>query len=268
MTKSIFIISTIIFSFCTTFSYSQAKKKDWKVGDIEKGEASYYGNKYHGKPTASGELYNKDKFSTAHRTLPFGSLVQVVNLQNGKTVNLKVNDRGPYKETRIIDVSGVAAIYLDMVKAGVLQVEMKVLRVGPGDKGGGIAGGGDSNIFATALESDPNATVVATEKPKDLSKAVKVFKTKTTYDAYGIPQQPKGYGIQIGTFFSQEKAQMIAKEAMKLGLDEVYIQTGWSNGKTAYRLLYGADTNQKKLRKKIPKTISKGFSGGFLRMHF
>ena len=92
---------------------------------VEQGKASYYADKYKGRKTSSGETYRHRKMTAAHRTLPFGTKVKVTNLQNGKKVKVRINDRGPFIPGRIIDLSKKAARKLDMVNDGVVQVEMK-----------------------------------------------------------------------------------------------------------------------------------------------
>lgn len=94
------------------------------------GLASYYADALHGRPTASGERYRKHELTAAHRTLPFGSLVRVTNRLNGRSVTVRINDRGPFVRGRVIDLSRGAATRLEMVQAGVVQVELKVLKVG------------------------------------------------------------------------------------------------------------------------------------------
>ena len=96
-------------------------------GDIEwseKGGASWYGNKFHGRRTASGELYSMYGLTAAHKTLPIPSYVRVRNVRNGKEVIVRVNDRGPFHPGRVIDLSYAAAIKLDIAAAGVGQVEI------------------------------------------------------------------------------------------------------------------------------------------------
>jgi rare lipoprotein A len=90
----------------------------------ETGLASWYGPKFHGKRTASGEVFNQEKFTAAHPSLPWGSRVKVVNLANGKSVEVRINDRGPYGKGRIIDVSRAAAKALDMVGQGITTVRL------------------------------------------------------------------------------------------------------------------------------------------------
>jgi rare lipoprotein A len=94
---------------------------------IETGLASWYGAKHHGKRTASGEIFDQKKFTAAHRTLPWGSIVKVTNLDNGKSVEVRINDRGPFPKGRIIDLSRAAARALGMVELGVSPVRMELL---------------------------------------------------------------------------------------------------------------------------------------------
>lgn len=91
----------------------------------ENGKASYYGNEFNGRKTASGSVYNKNKLTAAHKTLPFGTVVTVKNTANGKTVKVTITDRGPFVKGRIIDLSEKAASDIDMVNQGVAQVQLK-----------------------------------------------------------------------------------------------------------------------------------------------
>ncbi len=105
------IILLFFFASCTTIN--------------EEGRASYYADKFSGRKTASGARFNQHKRTAAHRTLPFGTKLKVTNLDNGKTVRVRVNDRGPFVEGRMIDLSKKAARKLGMVKQGVANVEIR-----------------------------------------------------------------------------------------------------------------------------------------------
>ncbi|MBX7496455.1 septal ring lytic transglycosylase RlpA family protein [Qipengyuania sp. 6B39] len=94
---------------------------------IEGGNASYYGRKFHGRRTASGEAFDMHAMTAAHRTLPFGTLVQVTNPRNGKTVTVRINDRGPFHGNRVIDVSRAAATELGLIGPGKAHVELAVV---------------------------------------------------------------------------------------------------------------------------------------------
>jgi rare lipoprotein A len=94
---------------------------------LEMGYASWYGGKFHGRLTANGEVYDMNKLSAAHKTLPFGTSVRVINIENGKSIVVKINDRGPFVEGRIIDLSRAAAEKIDMLKTGIARVIVEVV---------------------------------------------------------------------------------------------------------------------------------------------
>ena len=90
------------------------------------GIASYYGGKFHGRRTASGEIFNKNALTAAHRSLPFGTKLKVTNLRNGRTVIVRINDRGPHVRGRIIDLSHAAAKKIGL--KGLVRVKLVVLK--------------------------------------------------------------------------------------------------------------------------------------------
>lgn len=92
---------------------------------VAEGKASYYSDKFHGKKTANGETFSMSHFTAAHRTLPFGTSVRVINLENGKNVVVRINDRGPYLRERIIDVSPAAAKEIGLFKRGIAHVRIE-----------------------------------------------------------------------------------------------------------------------------------------------
>ena len=95
------------------------------AGSIETGIASWYGHPYHGRASASGEIYDMEALTAAHRTLPFGTWVRVLNLTNSKLVEVRINDRGPFIEGRIIDLSHAAARVIEMIGPGTAPVRLK-----------------------------------------------------------------------------------------------------------------------------------------------
>jgi rare lipoprotein A len=94
---------------------------------VQVGMASWYGQPYHGRRAASGEIYDMEKLTAAHRTLPFGTRVRVENLENGRNIELRINDRGPFVEDRIIDVSRAGARALGMLGTGTARVQVEVI---------------------------------------------------------------------------------------------------------------------------------------------
>ena len=93
----------------------------------QSGKASYYARMHHGQRTANGETHDQNALVAAHRSLPFGTRVRVTNQQNGKQVIVRINDRGPFRRGRIIDVSRAAAAQLDMLERGVVRVRIETL---------------------------------------------------------------------------------------------------------------------------------------------
>lgn len=114
------ILFTLLLIF--TFNYSFADSYPEIIG-----EASYYSNRLHGRKTSSGELYNMHKFTCAHKTYPFGTVLKVTNLKNNASIHVTVNDRGPYAKSRIVDLSMAAAKELNMVQSGVARVKVEIV---------------------------------------------------------------------------------------------------------------------------------------------
>jgi rare lipoprotein A len=97
---------------------------------VQEGIASFYADKFHGKRTASGEIFDMNKLSAAHRTLPLNTVALITNLKNLRKVRVKINDRGPYVSGRIIDLSRQAATELDFINEGTARVRIEVLKLG------------------------------------------------------------------------------------------------------------------------------------------
>lgn len=104
-----------------------SQPKPAKIGAIETGIASWYGVPYDGRPSASGEIFDMRMMTAAHRDLPFQTWVEVTNLANGKQVDVRINDRGPFVRGRIIDLSMAAASELDMLAAGTTRVRLRII---------------------------------------------------------------------------------------------------------------------------------------------
>jgi len=115
--------SLLLFAFFVA-SFANAQRT---VVKTDTGVASYYALKFHGRKTASGELFHKDSLTAAHKTLPFGTMVRVTNLKNKKSIIVKINDRGMKGKKRIIDLSIAAAKELNMIGSGLIKVKVEVL---------------------------------------------------------------------------------------------------------------------------------------------
>lgn len=129
------LLLVVVLSACS----STRETTDWHdirnypphdILETEDGVASYYHNKFHGRLTANGERYDRGELTAAHRDYPFGTWLRVISLDNGNSVIVRVNDRGPHKKSRIVDLSRAAAEELDMVRKGVMRVRIEVLAWG------------------------------------------------------------------------------------------------------------------------------------------
>ena len=147
-------------------------------GHVERGLASWYGKDFDGLPTASGETFRPEKISAAHRTLPLGTLVDVTNEKNGKTVRVKVNDRGPFVAGRIVDLSKAAAAEIGSVVDGVVPVTLRIVTLG------------DNSRIRARTDEPPAATAANT----------------ATW-----PEAPSAgrWAVQAGAFASQENAEKL-----------------------------------------------------------
>jgi len=135
--KIILFIIVLVVTACTStvrFTSNRTTSNDItssKIGNgysIQlKGLASYYSNKFEGSKTASGEIFTQKLYTAAHKELPFGTLVKVTCVSNGKSVTVRINDRGPFVAGRIIDLSYTAALEIDLINAGVAEVIIEII---------------------------------------------------------------------------------------------------------------------------------------------
>lgn len=118
------VLALLVLSGCGSTPKSGGRVSS---GHTESGMASYYGNEFHGRKTANGERFDQGKLTAAHRTMPFGTRVKVTNTQNGRSVVVRVNDRGPFVKGRIIDLSSSAFKSIASINAGVVPVRVQVI---------------------------------------------------------------------------------------------------------------------------------------------
>lgn len=125
-----FLLTCLLLCSCvvTTNEAAKPKTSEPKVVKVLHGKASYYYGRWIGRKTANGEIYRRHDVTAAHKTLPFNTKVRVTNLRNGKSVIVRINNRGPYIKGRILDLSLVAAQKIGMTKAGVVPVKAEVLQ--------------------------------------------------------------------------------------------------------------------------------------------
>lgn len=199
----------------------------------ETGIASWYGPNFHGKKTANGETYNQNDLTAAHRTLPLPSAVRVTNLENGRSITLRINDRGPFARGRIIDVSRRGAQLLGFEKNGVAKVRvdiledesrrLKVVAINGGKPQLQVSASPREAVVSTPLPSTnaPNTGTRATPAPvrvqslphppaRELSKEVEV-----------LPVSPTGIYVQAGAFSQLENALRMRDRVFDMGPTQI-----------------------------------------------
>jgi rare lipoprotein A len=230
-------------------------------GDVGRGLASWYGQEYAGRTTANGEIFDPLKLTAAHRTLPFGTILEVRNPANGQSVEVRINDRGPFIGNRVIDLSYGAAQRIDMLAAGVAEVEFRVLRMGAGEReaprplvvttGSGTArAAGEPPPVVIPLPSQVSSVVPQTSRGRveevdveveTIRGGVVTRKTvaqdgRTIVDgATGAPLPAvtprrttpapvsRGFVLQLGAFQANERAEALAAKVRPLAA-AVYIE--------------------------------------------
>jgi rare lipoprotein A len=224
----------------------QYRVLDSAKGYDETGMASYYGNKFHGRRTSNLEVYDMYAFTAAHKTLPLPSYARVTNLANGKSVVVRVNDRGPFHDGRIIDLSFAAAVKLGVDRAGTARVEVQ-----------GLSPGEDAHQqydAVAATQPTPTAGAPATA----IDRLVAVLPVASA-DAGELPplasgpapasvvpvsapapaSAPAGVVLQVATFAARENAERALAMLDGAGITGARLQDGDANGRQVWRLRVG-----------------------------
>lgn len=130
--RTAYILSGLLFFvlFASSCGVIPRTPSNESLASLGEGRASWYGPNFHGKLTANGEIFDMNELTAAHRTLPFNTMVRVDNQDNGRTVIVRINDRGPYVDNRIIDLSRKAASDLGMISAGTASVRLSLIKEG------------------------------------------------------------------------------------------------------------------------------------------
>lgn len=168
----------------------------------ETGIASWYGRKFHGNPTSMGETYDMYAMTAAHKTLRIPTYVEVTNLENGRATTLRVNDRGPFVDNRIIDLSYAAARALDMVESGTAMVHVRVVE--PGITAGRPASGRSAGTRPAVLDVAADGT---------WGRAAGVTRARWGHNVY----------IQVGAFAETENRRQVQRRLSRMGFDNIII---------------------------------------------
>lgn len=205
----------------------QYRVMDSAEGYAERGGASWYGSKFHGRKTSSGEIYNMYDMTAAHRSLPLPTFVEVTNLENGRMLVVKVNDRGPFHSERIIDLSFAAASKLGILENGTADVEVRAISVNDSN-------GGPAQQIAYASDSMPEAGAGPQQREIPAS-------YRQTQDTYGI-EDGSVIVFQVGAYSERDNAEVMrsrVNEAMQI--KAAYIEDVADRG--LFRVRFGVASN-------------------------
>lgn len=206
-------------------------------GYSEVGTASWYGEDFHAKYTANGEVYNMHTLTAAHRTLPLPSIVRVTNLENGRSLVLRVNDRGPFAKNRIIDISKRGAQLLGFQNKGTAKVRVEIMAE-------------ESKDLKQAI-LNKTETKLAQQLPEDNAGAVR---------SYTSQQALKGkYFVQAGSFSSREVADDLTARLTRFG--NISTMPADVNGNRYYRVRMGPYTCEADARKVLAQIENFGVAG-------
>jgi rare lipoprotein A len=180
---------------------AKIEKKESK--EVQYGVASWYGGEFHGRPTSSGEVYDMYQLTCAHNTFPLGTVVMVTNLENGRSLELKVNDRGPFVKERIIDVSYAAAQMLGMWEKGTALVKVEVIVTG-------IEPVQRFTLQVGSFADENNAQKLA-EQLRKYFENVYVISLETLTQKY--------HRVRVGQFETRDAAWVIAEKLTQMGFN-------------------------------------------------
>jgi rare lipoprotein A len=209
---------------------------DSNYGYQERGVASWYGKKFHGQPTANQETYDMYGMTVAHKSLPLPSYVRVRNLRNGKSVIVRVNDRGPFVDNRLIDLSYAAAMKLDMITDGTSLVEVSAISF---DK--------PPAQPAAPVETVAAAKTAEAAETVETAKTVETVETAETVIADEPAEIPaETVFLQVGAFGEPENARRRFNQLRDVGIDKAFVHEDTSTSPALYRVRIGpiADVHQ------------------------
>ncbi len=220
------------------------------VTEIETGIASWYGDPYHGRQSASGELFDKEKLTAAHRTLPFQTWVEVTNLENGKRVTVRINDRGPFVAGRIIDLSQAAGREIDLVRMGIARVRLEVIP--------------PAVSSATPVLQVPKPSPVLPSVPRQ-DPVPSAPSVNAVFPGAVLPAA--AYSVEAAAFSERERAELLsARMADKFGDSRVVLGPrlgGPGNRQGSFwRVLVGRQLTQEQARELAARVSEALLAGG------
>lgn len=217
------LLTAVMFAICGSDLHAQA-------GFSQTGVASFYGKKFHGRKTANGERFSMWAMTAAHKTIPFNTKVRVTNLDNGKSIIVRINDFGPHLKGRIIDLSRGAAARIGMIKSGTAKVKVEV--VGDDGKSDHEKSKGNVEFFRV-----------------DIARA-----------------EITGWGVQVASFEKMDNLILHLDRLKEYDIDNVHVQMATVNGQRVHRIVMGGYESEAAAKWKLKTMKEKGFDGFVFRI--
>lgn len=217
-----------------------------------KGVGSWYGEQFHNRRTANGEIFDMDAVSAAHKTLPLPSLVEVTNLDNGRKMVVRVNDRGPFVDNRIIDLSRAAADKLGYRRQGVARVRVRY--IGPAPKTAF-----DSRHYAQAPQQRSPVTPAPRQAPTQDAAPLAWPDEPPPVRVQVLPSRESGFRIQAGAFSSRENAERAVAQLQSAG--RAVIEPMARASGTLYRVTVSAGEDELSAWSLRDRVVALGYSG-------
>ncbi len=201
-------------------------------GYKEEGVASWYGKKFHGRRTSNGEVFDMYAISAAHKTLPIPTFARVTNLRNGKSVVVRINDRGPFVNNRLIDLSYAAAQKLDMVRDGTTLVSVEAISMESLIEAPPIA-----PVMETAAVGQPSA-VAQVQTAQAPTTQLPTAQAPAAQESAAQATNAAVY-VQVGAFAEAGNAERLAARLTLNGIDNVFVRSDPGDGMAVYRVRFG-----------------------------
>lgn len=190
-------------------------------GYREVGVASWYGSKFHGRRTSSGETYDMHLATAAHKSLPLPTYAEVTNLGNGRSVIVKVNDRGPFKGNRLIDLSYGAALRLGMIGTGTARVEVRAISPSDYSSGSRVVAAGSTGMMPNTGKADGHGLFLqmGAFRNRDGAESLANELRKDDMVPVSINRQGGYHKVWLGPYLNEDQANAIILRAVELGFD-------------------------------------------------
>lgn len=262
------VIITVVLSAASLSSFAQKAREEY-------GKCGYYADSFQGRPTSNGEKYDKNALTCSHKSLPFGTRLRVTRLDNKKSVVVRVNDRGPYIEGYVVDVSGEAAKELDLLKAGTARVKVEILESGESEAANEArttvsASGSTQLLVSHQQEKTPDQPVTYNKedpRPAAVAKGTSTEEPVSSLYKVDIKKSEKtGFGIQISTLFDANNVLPIINKLQNQwpGKVLVSVTSDEANNVTTYKIIVGPFTDRKAAEAQQKLVTKKGYKKTFV----